>query len=210
MRVVLCATTESKLDGPSREETMTKRKAWSLGVLVAGTAGLVLALQGVQVLAAPMLNAGFAASVPRLLQEQPAALTITVRTCPAGYDPLAADAEFESDCREPAGDTVFGLQLAGSQARGPSAGSGTSGDAPQESTLGFTGLTPGRYTVTAAPPPEIGAAFVGGCTSDKRSFRDYPFVPFAVANAEGSVVLTLVPGETLTCDWYQVAAADQS
>ena len=185
---------------------MTKRKAWSLGTLVAGAAGIVLALQGAHVLAAPMLNAGFAASTPRHLQEQPAALTITVRTCPAGYDPLAADAEFETDCREPAGDTVFGLQLAGSQARGPSAGTGTSGDAPQESTLGFTGLTPGRYTVTAAAPPEIGAAFVGRCTSDKRSFKDYPFVPFAVANAKGSVVLTLLPGETLACYWYQIAA----
>jgi hypothetical protein len=208
MRAAQRETREPQFGGPFPEETMTKRKAWSF--LAGAAAGLVLVLQGVPVLAVPVLAAGAAASTPRTLQEQPAALTITVRTCPAGYDPLAANAAFETDCREPAGDTVFGLQLAGTQARGPSAGSGTSGDAPQESTLGFTGLMPGRYTVTAAAPPEIGAAFVGRCTSDKRSFEDYPFVPFAVANAEGSVVLTLVPGETLACDWYQIAAEKQS
>ena len=183
---------------------MKIRTVWSL---VAGAAaGIVFVVQGAPAMAAPMLVAGFAASTPSPLQEQPAALTITVRTCPAGYDPLAADADFQKDCQERAGDTLFGLQPSGSTATGPSAGTGTSGDAPQESTLGFTGLVPGRYTLTATPPPEIAAAFIGSCASDKRSFDDYPFVPFAVVGPDGAVVLTLVSGETLTCDWYQIAA----
>jgi hypothetical protein len=117
------------------------------------------------------------------------------------------DADFAHDCREPAGDTLFSLALAGSQASGPSASTGTSGDAPQESTVGFSELTPGRYTITAAPPPEIAAAFIGACTSDTRDFGDYPFVPFALVGPDGSVVLTLEAGEHLACDWYQIAGA---
>lgn len=172
--------------------------------------GVLFALQGAQALAAPVLSAGLAVEGTRIVQANPAALAITVRTCPANYDPAAPAADYERDCREPAGDTTFGLRLAGSQASGPSASTGTSGDAPQESTVRFSELTPGRYTVTADAPPEIEAAFIGACTSDVRTFDAYPFAPFAVVGPEGTIAVVLEEGETLACDWYQIAADGQS
>jgi hypothetical protein len=135
----------------------------------------------------------------------PATLTITVRTCPAGYDPRAEGVDYALDCEEPAGDTSFALALAGSDAAGPSASTGTSGDAPQETTVAFSELTAGRYTVTATAPADIESAFIGSCTSTTRDFGDYPFVPFASVGDDGIVVLSFEPGETLACDWYQVA-----
>jgi len=170
-------------------------------------AGVLTALTGAIAVAAPALMGDFVAGTPSIFQNEPAALSITVRPCPPGYDPLAEDADYARDCREPAGDTLFSLALAGSQASGPSASTGSSGDAPQESTVGFSELTPGRYTVGAAPPAEIESAFIGACTSDTRDFTDYPFVPFALVGPDGAAALTLEPGETLACDWYQIAGS---
>jgi hypothetical protein len=180
------------------------RSPWSLFAGVA--AGFMLAVLGGVAFAAPSYNSDLAGAPPSTPEQQSAALAITVRTCPAGYDPTATTADFKRDCHEPAGDTNFILDQAGATGGGPSASTGTSGDAPQESTVRFSGMAAGRYTVTAEAPPEIAGAFVGACTSDKRSFEGYPFVPFALVGADGKVTLDLQSGESLACDWYQVAA----
>lgn len=167
-------------------------------------AGVALALMAVPALAAPpSFSSELAGTPPSPNPNAPASLAITVRTCPPGYDPTASTANPQSDCREPAGDTAFGLSRGGAQ--GPSASTGTSGDAPQQSTVRFTQLTPGRYRVTATAPAEIAGAFVGACASDRRDLAS-PFVPFA-AVVDGAVTLDLQAGETLSCDWFQIAGA---
>jgi hypothetical protein len=172
--------------------------------IATGLAVGLFAMANTLALAAPNLMAGIAALTPTP-EGEPATFAITVRTCPPGYDPRSESADYLVDCRESAGDTMFALALAGSTASGPSASTGTSGDAPQEATVTFSGLAAGRYTAAATAPPEIASAFIGACQSDARDFSGYPFVPFAVAAADGTVVLSLEPGETLACDWYQIA-----
>lgn len=164
-------------------------------------AGALFALAGAAAFAAPP---SFAQGTPDVVVEPPSSIEITVRTCPAGYDPTMEDADYTRDCREPAGDTNFLVRSGDNQ--GPSASTGTSGDAPQESTVSFTGLSPARYAITAEAPPEIAGAFIGACESSLRSFEDYPFVPFAIVGMNGAVTLELKAGEALACDWYQVTA----
>jgi hypothetical protein len=178
------------------------RSRLSVSAIVAGFA---LALTALPALAGPpTINREVAGSMVRAAAQPPAALAVTVRTCALGYDPAAADADPVRDCRQPAGDTSF--RLSQGNVAGPSASTGTSGDSPQESTVRFTNLAPGRYTVTATAPAEIGGAFVAACTSNLRAFVS-PFVPLATADAHGAVTLELQAGETLACDWYQVEAA---
>jgi hypothetical protein len=157
-------------------------------------AGLALALSAI-----PVLATGDPTATPG---NGPAAIAITVRTCAAGYDPAKDGADPKTDCKEPAaGDTNFIVSQG--DRRGPSASTGTSGSAPQESTVSFTGMTPGRYTISTEAPAEIGGAFIATCASTTRELTS-PFVPLATANAAGAVTLDLQPGESLTCDWYQV------
>jgi hypothetical protein len=155
---------------------------------------------------APNWNSDIAGA-PRIAVDEPAALSITVRTCPAGYDPTTETADYLADCQEPAGDTNFQVSL-GAQT-GPSASTGTSGDAPQQSTVQFSQLVPGSYTIAATAPPEIDSAFIGACASDQRSFADYPIAPFAWV-AGGRVTLTLRSGESLACDWYQIQGSESA
>jgi len=150
---------------------------------------------------APSFNRDVAGSLPAATDTS--ALSITVRTCPAGYDPGKVGADYRRDCTRPAGDTTFHLNQEGSN--GPSASTGTSGSAPQESTVKFSGFAAGRYVVEADAPSEIVSAFIGGCASNARSFEGYPFMPFAQV-VNGSVTIELLPGEKLTCEWYQIAA----
>lgn len=179
---------------------MTNRRSPRL-IASGAAAGLLAALTGFAAFAAPPSIARGTADVTA---EPPGAIEITVRTCPAGYDPTAEDADYRRDCREPAGDTNFVVRRA--ESRGPSASTGTSGDGPQEATVRFSELAPGRYAIMAEAPPEIAGAFVGACRSNVRAFDDYPFLPFAIVGVNGAVALDLRAGEALTCDWYQIAA----
>lgn len=174
-------------------------------LLSALTAGALLALTGLAALASPP---SFTQATADTAPEPPASLELTVRTCPAGYDPTAEGADYRQDCREQAGDTNFRLGTA--NGGGPSASTGTSGDAPQESTVRFSELTPGRYTISADAPSEIAGAFIGTCASNVRSFEGYPFAPFAVVGEGGTIALQLEPGEAMTCDWYQIAGGSSS
>ena len=153
----------------------------AIGTLCAIIASTALA-------AAPTWNRDLAGAPGILTNAEPASLKITVRTCPPGFDPTRKGADLARDCREPAGDT--NLQLSQDGVAGASASTGTSGDAPQASTVGFTGLTAGIYKVSAMAPAEIGGAFIGRCASDSRSFDGYPFIPFAPV-VDGNITLVV-------------------
>jgi hypothetical protein len=163
--------------------------------LAALTAGCVLILSAIPV---------FASSTPTPGKTGPGTVAITVRTCAAAYDPAADGADPGKDCKEQAGDTNFIVSHNGT--RGPSASTGTSGSSPQNSTVTFSELAAGRYTITAEAPAEIAGAFIAACSRDVRSLAS-PLVPFATVKEDGTVTLDLLPGETLGCDWYQVAKA---
>jgi hypothetical protein len=179
-----------------------KSRRWRFRLLSGAAIGTWFAILGsTSFAAAPTWNRDTAGALGTKADVGPASLAITVRSCPASYDPTRKDADFSRDCTEPAGDTNF--QLSQDGAGGASASTGTSGNAPQESTVRFSNLTAGSHTIVAKAPADIGGAFVGSCRSDARSFDAYPFVPFAKIDG-GSVTLNLVAGESLSCDWYQI------
>jgi hypothetical protein len=61
-----------------------------------------------------------------------------------------------------------------------------------------------EYLLAEADFGDGEAAFILSCESNRRDFADYSFSPFALVAADGSVRLTLLAGEQLTCDWYNV------
>jgi hypothetical protein len=131
----------------------------------------------------------------------PASLTIDKYTCPAEFDVFAADADPASACTLPTGGVTFGLGGAATQL---SASTGTGG-AP--ATVAFEQLEAGTYFLSETMDDSIAFAFVLECASDARTF-DYPFSPFAVIEPEGRLVVELLAGEDLACDWYNVLAPE--
>lgn len=167
-------------------------------------AGLSVALAIVTASASPpRWNRDVAGAPAQAEDDHSATLTLTVRTCPAGYIQDVADATTEGLCAEPAGETWFALE--GGTAGGPSASTGTSGDAPQRATVRFSGLGGGHYRIRATAPANVGGAFIARCTSDLRTFDSYPFFPFAQV-IDSAIDLELLPGESMSCDWYAVIA----
>ena len=129
----------------------------------------------------------------------PATLTLVAFVCPPGYDLYGNDAVPSDDCSEPAPGIDF-------IATGPD-------DTMQQATsnasgaLAWADLAPGAYLIQAALPPETEQAFIADCASDQRTFGgDSPFMPFAFAGLGGQIGVTLLPGETLACSWYDIPA----
>lgn len=81
------------------------------------------------------------------------------------------------------------------------------GGAP--STISFTDLAAGPYQLVQQTPESIAFSYVLQCTSTARTF-DYPFSPFAMIEPAGRLNIELLPGEQLTCDWYNVQAPEQA
>ena len=130
-------------------------------------------------------------------------LAIRAHRCPTGYDGRAAAADPVADCTEPPGDVVFELAaLAGPTEQAPLRAN-TGGGA--RSIVTFGGVTPGDHRLTRVDFPAGGAAFVLSCVSNLRDFAPYLFAPFAVVDGDGSVRLSLVAGETVVCEWYDIA-----
>jgi hypothetical protein len=132
----------------------------------------------------------------------PATLRIRAYRCETDYQYLAPDANPVVDCPESA--VQLGFELAaftggsGSQDRlRPNLGG-------VDST--FSPVAPGEYRLDAVNAPLDGSAFIQSCQSDRRDFNDYLFSPFAIVANDGSVRLSLVGGETVSCDWYVVPA----
>lgn len=134
----------------------------------------------------------------------PASLTIRFARCETFYDVLAADADPVADCTIQPPDVGFTLAaLPGSD---PPAAPMTAAVDPESGEATFSSVAPGDYRLAEGGFIIGDAAFVTTCASDRRDFADYPFAPFALAAADGSVRLSLVAGETLVCDWYDILA----
>jgi hypothetical protein len=140
----------------------------------------------------------------------PATLIIVKRTCPAGYDMYAEDADVVQDCPEVTKDIDFELT---SLTQNVQNGTPVPNE-PLPQTTGNDGkatwenLAAGPYLLVETVPEDTHAAFIWTCKSDKRQFQlEYPLTPFSYAGPEGETGITLIPGETLECAWFDVPAA---
>ena len=108
-----------------------------------------------------------------------------------------------NECNLGTEDISFTLEPIASQSGASMASTGTGG-AP--STISFTALEAGDYRLVQQTPDTIALSYISQCTSTARKF-DYPFSPFAIIEPGGRLNFQLLPGEELTCDWYNVQAA---
>jgi hypothetical protein len=131
----------------------------------------------------------------------PATLIITKYTCEPSFDILLEDSDPSVDCNTLTDDISFELT---SEEEDFEAQSGlTGGDG--EGQVNFSDLPAGVYLLTEELPEGTLSAFIYTCTSDQREFQaENPFTPFAYAGPDGRIGVTLIPGETLECDWYDV------
>ncbi|MGI8475633.1 MAG: hypothetical protein ACR2OO_04595, partial [Thermomicrobiales bacterium] len=127
----------------------------------------------------------------------PASLTIVKYTCKTGYDVLAAKADPERDCPKTTGGVAFTLVGGNSQLKKSTGGDGA---------VLYKNVPAGSYLIKETFPADVTSAFISSCVSDARQFDAYPFLPFAVVGANGTVGIRLVAGENLTCSWYDVLA----
>jgi hypothetical protein len=127
----------------------------------------------------------------------PATLTIVKYTCPEDYDPLELEADPNKDCDDLTDDVTFAV--VGSQNASVEGVTGDDG----EGTVTFSGLKPGNYLLRESYPEDVEQAFIWTCDSDFRTFN-YPFAPFARIDHTGTIKISLIAGETLTCTWFNV------
>jgi hypothetical protein len=132
----------------------------------------------------------------------PATLTIVKYTCPEAYDPLALEADPDEDCDELTDDVTFGL--IGAQNATIEAKTGDDG----EGTVTFKDLKAGSYLLHETYPENVEQAFIWSCESTVRVF-DYPFSPFARIDETGTIKVSVVPGETLECSWFNVPSPEE-
>jgi hypothetical protein len=139
-------------------------------------------------------------------QTGPATLIVQKYDCEEGYDWREDEADPAEECTERPDGIVFQLDvIRTSPSPSPSPvpqRAETSEEAPEAARFG--GLRAGEYRLTELDLAEGTVAFILTCESTVRDFEDYPYYPFALAAADGSVDLTLVAGETLECAWYNV------
>ncbi len=137
---------------------------------------------------------------------EPASLVLNIYTCESRNDPIDPTESLIDQCRLGTEDIPFTLEMIASQDGSAMASTGTGG-AP--ATISFTELVPGDYRLVQQTPDTIARSYVATCTSNVRTF-DYPFSPFAIIESGGRLNIHLLPGETLTCDWYNVQAEPES
>jgi hypothetical protein len=135
--------------------------------------------------------------------DESASLIVNVYTCDSHNDPIDPNQTLVNECNLATDDITFSLEPATPQSGGASASTGTGG-AP--STISFTSLTPGDYRLVQQTPDTVALSYISQCTSNLRTF-DYPFSPFAIIEPGGRLNVQLLPGEELTCDWYNVQSA---
>jgi hypothetical protein len=127
----------------------------------------------------------------------PATLVLTKFSCPEEYDVHGPDAAPGNDC----GELTEGVEftLSGEDVETQQSTTGSDGR------VTFSELEAGPYLVQETLPENTQAAFIWTCQSDQREFgEEFPFTPFSYAGPDGRIGITLIPGETLECDWYNV------
>ena len=165
----------------------------------------------IRMIIALMMTAGFAAfGLVQLSSaaapDSPASLIVNVYTCDALHDPIAPNQTLVNECNLGTEDITFALEPVAAQGGGASASTGTGG-AP--STISFTNLAPNDYRLVQQTPDTIALSYISQCTSTVREFT-YPFTPFAIIEPGGRLNIQLLPGEELTCDWYNIQASDDA
>ncbi|MDQ3512051.1 MAG: prealbumin-like fold domain-containing protein [Chloroflexota bacterium] len=130
-------------------------------------------------------------------------LTIRLFRCPPAPSTPDPDFDAATDCTDRPDGVRFELEPldADGEPTAPARFADT-GD-PETGEATFSGIPPGDYVLTELDIPEGQTAFIMACESDRRDFSAYPFDPFADVAADGFLLLDLVPGESLTCDWYE-------
>ena len=114
-----------------------------------------------------------------------ATLLLNLHTCPIGYDVYAPGADPAVDCAAATGAPDVTVN-------------GTASETSADGMAGWTTLLPGAALIQSQRP-----AFLGTCFSDARTLSsDGAVTPFVFTNANGAVGISLLGGETLTCDWY--------
>lgn len=153
--------------------------------------------------AALILVAGYVTAFPGIAADAPASLTINVYTCDAHHDPIDPNQTLLNECNLGTADLPFTLESIPSSGTPAMASTGAGG---HPATIGFSQLPPGEYRLTLSARDGIAFSYIAQCASDARTFT-YPFSPFAIVEAGGRIDLTLLPGEHLSCDWYNVEAS---
>jgi hypothetical protein len=140
--------------------------------------------------------------LPEVDQDTPANLIITKYTCEPLYDVHLEVSDPAVDCETLTDDVPF--TLSNEDETDPVELQGVTGD-DGEGQVSFSDLAAGPYVLTEEMPEGTISAFIYTCESDRRDFeQENPFTPFAYAGPDGRIGVTLVPGETLECDWYNV------
>ena len=153
-----------------------------------------------------MLLAGLAA-VPSgvAVAESPASLTIDVYTCDSLHDPIDPNQTLVNECALGTEDIAFTLQPIASASGSMMASTGSGGS---PSTISFTNLASGDFRLQQQTPSTIALSYIAECTSNVRSFES-PFSPFTIVEPAGRLDIELLPGEQLSCDWYNILAPEQ-
>jgi Prealbumin-like fold domain len=125
-----------------------------------------------------------------------ATLTLVNYTCKPGHSVFAKTAKPRTDCPNVTADVQFTLSGDAKFAKKQKT------DAKGQAV--FNTLKSGAYTITEKFPSGVTSAFIDACTSNLRSFTDYPFSPFARVSSSGRLGVVLKPGEQLSCTWYDV------
>jgi hypothetical protein len=126
-----------------------------------------------------------------------ATLTLTLHSCPPGYNPDAVDADPVKDCTE----LTDNVNISATDADGLRARRQTGETQPGVSV--YDGLATGTYRLHQGYPKGVGSSFILSCTSDKRELTPL-FTPLTRIDKSGSVKITLEAPENMACDWYNI------
>ncbi|MGC4189969.1 MAG: sortase [Thermomicrobiales bacterium] len=124
-------------------------------------------------------------------------LTIVKNTCPEGYDLYAPGANPGNDCQMLTDGIPFVLDD-GMPGIDPGGTTGDSGPG----IVTFADVKPGSYTVEEIVPPGMGDPFVLDCEGDVPQLQPYPLW------SGNDLPITLNPGDTVWCFWYNVPEPD--
>jgi hypothetical protein len=153
-----------------------------------------------------LFTAAYALTTPNAsAQDAPASLTINVYTCDDLHDPIDPNQTLLDECALGTEDILFSLTPMAPSSGATSASTGSGG---KPATISFSNLASGDFRLQQTTPETVALSYVATCTSNVRSF-DYPFSPFAIIEPQGRLNIQLLPGEQLTCDWYNILAPEQ-
>jgi len=122
------------------------------------------------------------------------------------HDPIDPNQTLVAECNLGTDDIPFTLEPLSSGSGSAMASTGAGG-AP--ATISFGQLAPGDYRLTQQTPATIAQSYIAQCTSSLRRF-DYPFFPFAIIESGGRLNIHLLPGEHLSCDWYNIQSEPEA